>query len=140
MSNAQQFINWYANKINTNDLTDAKNKLFSIRARNPKMYEFLISEFDGSAKKSIKPIKTNLPKYEDEEEYRSLLKMTKKPICLTDMASSVNSPDISQIVTRMAVSSSAPRRIRTRMAMFENIPDNKERIMTKMASAENIPE
>ena len=79
------------------------------------MYEFLVSEFDGSAKKSIKPIKTNLPKYKDEEEYRSLLKMTK-------MASSENIPE--QMITNMAA--------------FTNLPPS-DQMLSAMDYPTNIP-
>ena len=114
MSGAENFIRWYANRIATSDMVDARNKLFNIRAKNPKMYEFLVSEFKGDSPK---------PQYrreEEDDEYRFVKDRVryKKP----DQPS-----QSSTMVSRMIVDSSVPRRT--------NIP-----MYTQMSTSSNIPE
>ena len=127
MSGAENFIRWYANRIATSDMVDARNKLFNIRAKNPKMYEFLVSEFKGDSPK---------PQYrreEEDDEYRFVKDRVryKKP----DQPS-----QSSMMVSRMIVDSSVPRRTNipiatTNMAASSNIP-----MYTQMSTSSNIPE
>ena len=128
MSGAENFIRWYANRIATSDMVDARNKLFNIRAKNPKMYEFLVSEFKGDSPK---------PQYrrEENDEYRFVKDRVryKKP----DQPS-----QSSTMVSRMIVDSSVPRRTNipiatTNMAVSSNIPETK--MLSAMDYDHNIP-
>lgn len=127
MSGAEKFIRWYANRIATTDMVDARNKLFSIRAKNPKMYDFLVSEFKGDSSKS------QYQQKEEDDEY-SFVKDRVRYKKLDEPSQS------SMMVSRMIVDSSIPRRTNipiatTNMAASSNIP-----MYTQMSTSSNIPE
>jgi hypothetical protein len=136
---AENFINWYAAKTNT-EFIEAKNKLFAIRSGSPKLYEFLIDEFQGQGMPTPAPAQPRLSKYK------------------TKMASSRNVPpvtnedrldwirnnfqqvkkDVEQklYMTKMASSSSASE---TYMASEKNIcAKNGVQYLTDMDAEKNI--
>lgn len=124
MSGAENFIRWYANKIATTDLVDARNKLFSIRAKNPKMYEFLVTEFTGKLPKT-KQVHSDVDENDQNDVAYQFVKNPKPVKSSTGM------------VSRMQFDSSVPRR--TRMASSSNIPRDVV-VTTNMAASVNIPE
>jgi hypothetical protein len=129
MSGAENFIRWYADRIATIDMVDARNKLFNIRAKNPKMYEFLVSEFKGD---SPKPRYQPEPEENDEYDFAKDRVRYKKPV------------RPSTIMTRMEFESSVPRQSNipiatTNMAASTNIPDSRCITTTNMAAFSNIP-
>lgn len=124
MSNAQNFIIWYAKKTNDKDLVAVRNKLFTMRSKNPNMYQFLVSEYQGLRS--------------DEESEHQTSKSSDPSMMMSRMDFS------SSVRTRMASSRNIPSEysgVMTKMASYENIPrDQDDSKVTNMASYENIPQ
>ncbi len=142
MSNAEQFIQWYAQKINETDLVSVRNKLFAIRSKNMNMYNFLVEEFQNSRNKSSIIDNSQYQIVKSGDFYRA--KPIKKP-----------TPIKTTMQTRMAFDSSirdspSPKRsmCTTNMAASVNVPPQRYQIstdenspvyQTKMLGNENIP-
>lgn len=139
------FANWYSAKYNINP-SDSLAKLHKIRENSPKLYEFLVNEFQASRNK-VKPVmkmssQVNIAKgYDDlEKSYFSGMQM------VTDMDSPNNIPD-DEDEKNMLHFSYRPGRATSRMAFRSNIPSKEEddeepqpyRATSRMAFRSNVP-
>lgn len=133
MSSADQFIKWYANRINESDLVEVRNKLFSIRTKNLGMYNFLVSEFQNDTRK-IPDNTYRVTSIQTRMISESSIPDEQKIVCTTNMASFRNIPKKNQyMLSAMDYKCNTPNNSHTFMDDEVNIP------ITKMASSSNIP-
>lgn len=148
---ANDFINWYAAKFNI-DFPTSHDKLYSIRAKSPKLYKFLLDEFNYNKQVNSKAnidyftkikIKSNIVNQRSFDASMSRMafdsnipvkekNIINNPIMLTDMDSIYNiakedfKANEDEIAVRAREFRLNKKGFYTEMVSFKNIPSRIE--------------